>query len=70
MLGNYSEGSCVFAEDGKRWRLRLPEIEKLKKVDGEGISKEKRFVNQITTLIRLIPRDASFLIETMEEDSE
>lgn len=37
----------------------------LKKVDGEGISKEKRFVNQITTLIRLIPRDASFLIETM-----
>ena len=37
----------------------------LKKVDGEGISKEKRFVNQITALIRLIPRDASFLIETM-----
>lgn len=27
MLGNYSEGSCAFAEDGKRWRLRLPEIE-------------------------------------------
>ena len=40
----------------------------LEKVDGEGISKEKRFVNQITTLIRLIPRDASLFISVIERE--
>lgn len=96
MLGNYSEGSCVFAEDGKtaeaeasgdreaekNYELFLKNEQKvhidalsilgdascLKKVDGEGISKEKRFVNQITTLIRLILRDASFFISVIERE--
>ena len=46
----------------------LGDAKKKKKVDGEGISKEKRFVNQITTLIRLIPRDASFFISVIERE--